>query len=109
MKRQRKAALQVGKKLALYYFLLFLRNFPYRRYQPSEQNVLFGALMRMTCRTSVFVMDAHVFHEEMLVKCNIYLSLWRIMNVKTRNGMAFIKNMVLLPFKILAIHKRGIP
>ena len=62
----------------------------------------------MTCRSSAFVMGAQVFHEEMLVKCNIYLSLWRIMNVKTRNGVAF-KKMVLLPFKILAIHKRGIP
>lgn len=48
----------------------------------------------MTCRTSAFVMGANVFHEEMLVKRNIYLSLWRIMKVKTRNGVAFIKKIL---------------
>ena len=57
----------------------------------SWTNASFGELMRMTCRTSAFVMHAHFFHEEMLVKCNIYLSLRRIMNVKTRNTVAFIK------------------
>jgi hypothetical protein len=63
----------------------------------------------MICRTSALVMGVHVVYEELLVTCTIYLSMWRIMNVKTRNAAAYIQNMVLLPFKVLAIYKRAIP